>query len=151
MKTLSTTIEIDATAQEVWATLIDFPSHERWNPFFAGIEGSAAVGEQIKIVARKSDGGEGMGFTPTILEVEPGHMLRWKGKLLVNGIFDGEHMFELIDLGDGRTRLNHSENFSGVLIPFMGKVLKETEAGFRAFNEALAVEVVARRGANCSS
>lgn len=151
MKTLSTTIDIDASTEEVWATLIDFPSHERWNPFFARIEGSATVGEKISIVARKSDGGEGMGFTPTILEVEAGRVLRWKGKLLVKGIFDGEHVFELVDIGDGRTRLNHGENFGGILIPFMGKVLKETEEGFRAFNEALAVEVVARRGANCSS
>jgi len=151
METIHTTIDIDATPQEVWEVLIDFDSHERWNPFFARINGSPSVGEQIGITARKPDGSGGVKFSPTILEVEPAVRLRWKGKLLVKGLFDGEHIYELAALPDGGTRFDHSENFSGVLIPLMGKVLADTEAGFNAFNAALADEVDARRGAGCSS
>lgn len=151
MKTIETTIEIDATPEEVWDVLVDFESHERWNPFFAQIEGRPIVGESLKVIARKDDGTPGMSFTPTVLEVDPGRLLRWKGKLLVAGIFDGEHIFELLDLGNGRTRLVHSENFGGVLIPLMGKVLTETEAGFVDFNEALVSEVATRRQADCQS
>ena len=109
------------------------------------------MGESLKVIARKDDGTPGMSFTPTVLEVDPGRLLRWKGKLLVAGIFDGEHIFELLDLGNGRTRLVHSENFGGVLIPLMGKVLTETEAGFVDFNEALVSEVATRRQADCQS
>ena len=147
MKTITTTHEIDATPEQVWDVLIDFPSHERWNPFFSRIEGNAVVGEPITITARKGDG-DGMSFTPTILEVEPGRILRWKGKLFITGIFDGEHIFRLEALDGGRTMLHHSENFSGILIPLMGKVLAQTEQGFAAFNVGLANEVAARNASS---
>ena len=147
MKRIVTTIEIDAEPEEVWDVLVDFPSHSRWNPFFAQIEGEATAGNVIAIKARKDDGSEGMGFTPMVLEVEPAVLLRWKGKLLVNGIFDGEHIFELESISGGRTRLQHSENFGGILIPLMGKVLAQTEQGFHDFNRALADEIAARRKA----
>ena len=101
-KAINTTLDIDATPVEIWDVLIDFPAHEKWNPFFARIVGEATVGTTIKITARKDAGGDGMSFSPTVLEADPGRMLRWKGKFLVNGLFDGEHSFELTDLGDGR-------------------------------------------------
>lgn len=151
MKTICTTVEIDAAPHEVWSVLVDFPSHARWNPFFARIEGEPVVGSTLTIKARKDDGTEGMGFAPTVIEAKPARLLRWKGKLVIKGIFDGEHIFELIELGGGRTRLEHSENFSGILIPLMGKVLADTEAGFNNFNAALANEVAARREADCNS
>lgn len=151
MKTITTSIEIDASPHEIWDVLVDFPSHARWNPFFARVEGKPVMGTTLTIKARKEDGSEGMGFAPTVLEVDPGRILRWKGKLIVGGIFDGEHIFELTQLAEGRTRLDHSENFSGILIPLMGKVLAQTEDGFNAFNTALAEEVAARRSLNCRS
>lgn len=151
MKTLDTTIDIDATPAKVWETLIDFPSHEQWNPFFARIEGEPRVGQSITITARKPDGSGGMSFTPTILDAEPAKLLRWRGKLFIKGLFDGEHTFQLVDLGNGQTRLNHGEKFSGILIPVMGKVLFDTEKGFMAFNQALAEEVTNRLSTEPSS
>ena len=35
------------------------------------------------------------------------------------------------------TRLDQSENFRGLLVPFSGKILARAEAGFRALNEAV--------------
>ncbi len=151
MRTIKSTIEIDAQAKEVWDVLVDFASHARWNPFFASVEGQPVVGNTLNIKARKPDGSAGMGFTPTVLEVESSRILRWKGKLFIKGIFDGEHVFELTELDNARTRLDHYENFSGALIPLMGKVLADTEEGFHKFNAALADEVAARRAANCNS
>jgi hypothetical protein len=37
-----------------------------------------------------------------VLEVVPGRTLRWLGHLLVPGIFDGEHYFEIEPLGANR-------------------------------------------------
>ncbi len=144
MKTISTTIDIDADATAIWNVLTDFPSHADWDPFFFSVAGEPSVGASLSIRARKPDGSAGMGFTPTVLEVEPARLLRWKGKLLFGGLFDGEHCFELIPIDGGATRLLHGEHFSGMLIPLMGKLLADTEAGFHAFNQALAAEVAAR-------
>ncbi len=151
MKTIITAIDIAASPAEVWDVLVDFDSHQRWNPFFARIEGEAVEGTTLKITARKDDGSEGIGFSPRVLTVDPGSELRWKGSLLVRGVFDGEHYFRLEELADGTTRLHHGEQFTGLLIPFVGRLLADTEQGFEAFNQALAEETHARRSTNCSA
>lgn len=141
MKTLHTSIVIEANAATVWRQLVDFESHADWNPFFASITGQPVVGEQLTVVARKnldnSDPATGMTFRPEVLVAEPGVELRWRGKLAIGGLFDGTHYFVLTDRGDGTTALEHGEEFRGILIPFMGRVLRQTEVGFLAFNEAL--------------
>jgi hypothetical protein len=77
-----------------------------------------------------------MTFRPTVLAVRPGELLRWIGRLIMPGIFDGTHQFALDDIG-GHTRLTQSETFRGVLVPFTGKIITQTEADFRALNQAL--------------
>jgi hypothetical protein len=52
-------------------------------------------------------------------------------------LFDGRHSFTLTPLGEKCTRLVQAEDFSGALIPFAGKLLSKTEAGFEAMNAAL--------------
>ena len=150
MRTIHTTIDIDASPEQVWDVLVDFPSHAAWNPFFAAVDGSAEVGATLRVAARKDDGTEGMVFRPVVLDAEPGQRLRWKGKLLVRGLFDGTHDFRLEALDGGRTRLHHGEEFRGVLVPLFGRVLRDTEVGFREFNDALARRAEGRM-ADCSS
>src|SRR5262249_4977516 len=58
----------------------------------------------------------GMTFKPEVLVATPNKELRWLGKLGLHGIFDGEHFFVLTTNGDGTTRLNHGERFSGALV-----------------------------------
>lgn len=38
---------------------------------------------------------------------------------------------------DGSTRLTHRENFSGVLVGLLKGTMKNTDAGFASFNQAL--------------
>jgi hypothetical protein len=40
-------------------------------------------------------------------------------------------------LDDSHTRLVQSESFTGILVWFSGSLLKKTEAGFHAMNDAL--------------
>lgn len=150
MRTIHTTIDIDASPQRVWDVLIDFPRHASWNPFFAAVEGKPEVGSTLRIAARKDDGTEGMVFRPEVLDAEPGRRLRWKGKLFVRGLFDGTHDFRLEALEGGGTRFHHSEEFRGLLVPLFGGVLRDTEVGFRDFNDALARRVEGRM-ADCTS
>lgn len=148
MRTIETTIDIDADPAQVWSTLIDFPSHADWNPFFASITGEPTVGQQLRVTARSEDGSPGLVFKPTVLVAEPGRLLRWRGRLFLPRLFDGTHEFHLEPLAGGRTRLIHREEFQGVLVPFLGGVLRDTNAGFERFNQALADEVTRRLADN---
>ena len=105
-------------------------------PFIKSISGIQEEGEKI-IVSLQPPKGKGMTFKPTILKFEENKEFRWKGKLGVKGIFDGEHYFKLFEIGNNQTKFIHGEEFSGVLIPLMGKVLKNTKVGFELMNESL--------------
>jgi hypothetical protein len=133
---ISTTVDIEADAEEVWAVLTDFPAYPEWNPFMDRVTGIPAVEEKLTVHMLLSSG-RGITFKPTVQAATPGRELRWLGKLGVSGMFDGEHSFVLDDNGDGTTHLTHSETFSGVLVPLMKSTLRNTEDNFRAFNEAL--------------
>jgi hypothetical protein len=62
------------------------------------------------------------------------------------GIFDGRHSFTLTRLTGGRTLIQQSETFTGVLIPFTGSMLARTRAGFVAMKEALAQQTTRSPG-----
>tara|TARA_R100000278_G_C5377313_1_gene131182 strand:- start:53 stop:310 length:258 start_codon:yes stop_codon:yes gene_type:complete len=78
-----------------------------------------------------------MTFKPVILKLEPSKEFRWKGKLGIKGIFDGEHFFILEKETDDSTRFIHGEKFSGILVSLMGKTLDKTKEGFEIMNEAI--------------
>jgi hypothetical protein len=85
-----------------------------------------------------------MVFRPLVLAAEPVRELRWRGKLLIPGLFDGEHYFRLEPLPGGATKLVHGENFSGLLVPMFRRSLEHgTRAGFVMMNEALRTRVEA--------
>lgn len=142
MKQLHTSIQIPAPAQLVWTTLVDFPAHHLWNPLFASVEGKAQVGARLRIAARKDDGQAGLVFRPQVIEAKTAQRLRWQGSLFLKGLFDGLHSFELHALDGQNTQLIHQERFSGILVPFMGRRLEQTQGGFERFNQALREQVL---------
>ncbi len=73
---------------------------------------------------------------PVVTSFERPRVLEWFGKLLFGGLFDARHRFELVP-ENGATRLVHSEQFSGMLVPVMKKVLRDAERDFGALNAAL--------------
>ncbi|MGB0369407.1 MAG: SRPBCC domain-containing protein, partial [Flavobacteriales bacterium] len=77
-------------------------------------------------------------FQPVVLKNERNREFRWKGKLFVQGLFDGEHYFQLNRISDNETEFIHGENFSGVFVgPIMSMIGDKTKAGFIAMNQAL--------------
>jgi hypothetical protein len=137
MLTLRTEIQIAATPERVWNILMDFPNHGQWNPFVRSLEGAPLVGETLK-VSIQPPGGRGMQFRPKVLAVEAAREFRWKGKLLITGLFDGEHFFRLDRMPNGTVLFTQGEIFSGLLVPLMKKSLEgPARAGFIAMNEAL--------------
>jgi hypothetical protein len=136
MRELDTSIEIDAPPERVWSVLTDFDSFPDWNPFIRSARGEVEQGAKLE-VRLEPPGGRAMTFKPRVLVAEPGRELRWLGRFLLPGLFDGEHIFRIEPLGDGHSRLVQSERFSGLLVPLFGKTLEQTRRGFEAMNEAL--------------
>ncbi len=143
MRTISADVDIAASPEEVWAVLADLDSYGKWNPFIRSASGQLTEGATLTLRMAPSQG-RAMTFRPRVLVAEPGVMLRWIGRLIMPGIFDGTHQFALEDLG-GRTRVTQSETFRGILIPFTGKTITQTETDFGNLNEALKQRVEAPR------
>lgn len=134
--TVITTIDIDAGPRAVWDVLIDFAAYPGWNPFMDSVEGTAQVGQRLR-VHLAGRGGRGTTFRPKVLVANPGEELRWIGRLGPGGLFDGEHFFVLTGDPDGNTRLTHGERFTGILVALFRGATAKSQAGFEAFNEAL--------------
>lgn len=142
---LSTEIEIAASAERVWAVLTDFASYPSWNPLIVSLEGALAL--QARLVARMRPPGSArtMTFKPHVTALDPNQRFAWFGTLPIPGLFAGEHSFVLTALGPARTRLQHGEQFRGLLVPLLRKSLDgATRAGFVAMNEALKARAEAR-------
>lgn len=129
-------IEIEAPAAVVWGVLTDFAAFPEWNPFMRSAQGELEQGAQISVTMQPPGHGPST-FRPRLLSVDAGRSFRWRGHLVVPGIFDGEHVHELEALGPQRTRYVQREEFHGVLVPFVGGMLRDTQRGFEEMNAAL--------------
>jgi hypothetical protein len=139
MKNIQTEILILADTAKVWNVLMNFDSYPKWNPFITSISGERKLGNRLT-VSINPPGGKGMTFKPNILTLEANKEFRWKGKLGINGIFDGEHYFILESVDKDITKFIHGEKFSGLLVPLVGKMLDKTQKGFQLMNESIKKE-----------
>ena len=143
---LETRVTIDATPDEVWQDLSDLEGWAEWNPFIVESTGRVVVGERL-VNRMCPPGGKQITFRPTVTEVEPGQTLEWLGRLVLPGVFDGRHRFELQPNDDGTTTVVHEEFLSGLLVrPLKSSLDTQTLAGFEAMNVALKERVEARVG-----
>ena len=71
------------------------------------------------------------------VEVQARGALAWKRTIVVPGLFDVCHHFEIDQLDGGHSRLRQFEHFSGVLVPFMRGLLRDTQAAFELANQAI--------------
>ncbi|KLE10898.1 SRPBCC domain-containing protein [Aliarcobacter butzleri] len=132
---IETFIKINSKADKIWQELINFDEYKNWNPSIIDISGELEKNKTLKIVVKIDE--KTMIFKPIVLECEENKELRWLGKLLFNGIFDGEHYFLIKENIDGTCTFIQGEKFSGILIPFFGKMILKTKKGFEAMNQEL--------------
>jgi hypothetical protein len=135
---ITTEIDIAADPEAVWAVLTDLGAYPDWNPFVveAEADGPLAVGAELRVRLSPPQG-RAITIRPQVTELEPGQAFEWHGRIVVPGLFDGWHRFELQPAGAG-TRFTHGERFRGVLVPLLRRRLDtDTRAGFEAMNRAL--------------
>jgi hypothetical protein len=131
-RAVETSIEIDATPERIWALLTDFAHMPDWNPFIRSIAGSPAKGSRLAVEIALPGKGP-MRFKPVVVVSQPGRELCWLARLLLPGVFDGEHYFRIEPIGADRIRFIHGERFSGII----GGIISAAEHGYTAMNRAL--------------
>jgi hypothetical protein len=134
---LQAEVEIQAPAERVWEVLTDFTAYHEWNPFIVQATGEAVPGQRLELHMRLSSR-RPTTLRPEVLAADPGRELRWLGRVLVPGLFDGEHRFTIEPAGPGRARLTQREEFRGLLAPLLlAMIAKQTLAAFHRMNQAL--------------
>ncbi|PXF43218.1 hypothetical protein BWQ96_07047 [Gracilariopsis chorda] len=130
-------IVINATPEQTYNVLMDFPSYPEWNPMVLSIDGdtspSSTLTVSIKVGARAPQS-----FKPTVLKNEVNREFRWVGKLLLACLYRGEHYFIIEGNSEGGCTFVHGERFSGVLSsPLNNMMGEDLPKAFEAFNNAL--------------
>jgi hypothetical protein len=139
MKELYSEIQIKASASTVWNILTDFDDFMRWNPFIKEISGNLKVGSQISVCI-KPPNSNAMKFKPKLLKYDPEKEIRWIGKFYLPKLVDGEHSLSIKKLDDENVLFVQKEKFSGLLVPFISGLLKDTKKGFELMNNELKKE-----------
>jgi len=133
---IRTEIEIEAPPEVVWPHLVDLAAYSDWNPFITSAAGAPEVGQKLSL-RMEPPGGRALTFRPRVTVASRATQLEWLGHLVVPGLFDGRHRFELVATGSG-TRFVQSESFRGLLVrPLRRMIDGPTRAGFEAMNAAL--------------
>jgi hypothetical protein len=140
---LRTEILIDARPERVWEVLTDGEALGEWNPFIKELKGELREGERLRVVLKQPNR-KAMTIRPRVKMVSPGREFRWLGHMGVAGLFDGEHIFELHPVDPDSTRFVHREEFGGLFVPMLWRMLDtDTREGFEAMNLALKERVEA--------
>lgn len=108
---VSTTIEIAAPPERVWAVLADLPGYPEWHPVFRKVEGQLIVGSKLTITSTIPSSGRTMTVKVNVVTAEPGTELRWVSKIL--GITISERRFLLSPVAGG-TSLVQAETYRGL-------------------------------------
>jgi len=145
LRSIKSEVTIDAPSEEVWKVLMNHEAYPEWNPFIKKITGSTKPGEYLETTL-KTKGSDPMNFKPLVLKNQLSQEFRWKGKLGIKGIFDGEHYFILEKITPNQTKFIQGENFTGLLSGLlMRMIIKDTKVGFISMNKALKTRVEAQQ------
>ena len=145
---VSTTIEIAATPENVWAILADLANYPKWHPVYLGVTGQLAAGSTLTITSTHPTSGRTVTAKVKVLTAEPDTELRWVSKLLGRTI--SERKFQL-NSNAGGTSLVQAGTYSGLgggRGRAMVKVLGRVQDTFTAINEAVKQQAEARQQAS---
>jgi len=128
---------VDSTPEKIWSVLTNFKEYENWNPFMIKIIGDAKLGSKIEVQIQTVKGKKRT-YKPIITKFEINKELRWKGKSLLPGIFDGERIFIIEKSAHNKVSFLHKEIFKGLGVKLIGSKLDEDLGeSFKKMNIAL--------------
>ena len=144
---VSTTIEIAATPENVWAVLADLASYPKWHPMYLAVSGQLAAGSTLTITSTHPTTGRPMTAKVKVLTVEPDTELRWVSKLL--GLTISKRTFRLSRTAGG-TSLVQTGTYRGLgggRGRAITNVIGRIQDTYVAINEAIKQQAEARQRA----
>lgn len=137
MREITSEIDINASPDRVWDVLTNFKAYPEWNPFVRSITGKVEIGKRFKAFLQPPNQ-KGKTFRPRVIKFVPRREFRWFGSLLIPGLFDGEHIFQLKSNAPKKVIFIQREIFKGILVPIILNHMEEkTRDGFNQMNAAL--------------
>jgi hypothetical protein len=137
MHEIQSSVDIDASAEMVWAILTDFASYRRWNPFIRAIAGKPADRNRLTLTLQ-CQGHQPLSTRCTLTRVREPRELRWRRHRIVPAFLSSEHRFRIESLAAGGVRFHHSERVNGLFASLLGRGwLRAAEQDFHAMNHAL--------------
>jgi hypothetical protein len=133
MKFYEASATIDATPERVWEVLIDGAMYPEWDSGVERVEGTIAEGATIKVFAEVNPG---RAFPVKVTSFVPNRSMTWSGGMPM-GLFKGVRTFRLTPNGDGSTRFDAREEFSGVLLPIIWRSMPDLGPSFEQFARGL--------------
>ncbi|MEX0750779.1 MAG: SRPBCC domain-containing protein, partial [Dehalococcoidia bacterium] len=97
------------------------------------VEGTIAAGETIKVVSKANPG---RAFPVKVTGFEPNESMTWSGGMPL-GLFKGVRTFKLTPNGDGTTRFDAREEFTGPLLPLIWRSMPDLGPSFQQFADGL--------------
>ncbi|HSV39045.1 MAG TPA: SRPBCC domain-containing protein [Nocardioidaceae bacterium] len=105
--------EIGATPERVWAALTDLQGWKSWNVTLTEPDGALVVGSVVKMKLTMDK--RSMPMRQKIIEVSPPSVLRWQSRFGPSWMFSVMRTFRIEQAGEGRSRLEQSEEGTGLL------------------------------------
>jgi len=134
MTEISTTIEIAATPDRVWAVLADLPSYPRWNPVFVKASGQLTAGNRVTLTSLQPVTGHTMTVKVKVVTANRATELRWASNVL--GLMHSERSF-ILSPADGGTRLMQTGSYRGLYTRFSHKTVSRIQVSFETINQAI--------------
>jgi hypothetical protein len=124
---------IAASAEAVWAVLIDGASWPKWDSGVDAVEGRIAMGETLKI---RSQAAPGRAFPVKVTLFAPPARLRFSGGMPL-GLFRGVRTYEVSGDADGQVAFRMREEYSGPLLPLIWRSMPDLGPSFQRFATGL--------------
>lgn len=126
MASLYTEIDINAPKPLVWQALLQKEHWKQWNTFLYDRDSNKPFqpGREVFLSVRRLPHEEETEFEPLVIQVQAEVCLSWASS--IPG-FRNEYVFELQEIGVGRTKYFHKNSFSGILTRVFLPFIREDE------------------------
>lgn len=139
MKEISSVIEIDASAEEVWGILTDFNQFSQWNPLIRNfIVSSLKEGEKLEISLKYPGASKSTKLFTKINHFKPNSEFGWTEKILVGGLVESTRKIRVVPLKENTCRVYQGETMKGVFSSMVSNdALAQRKKAFDNMNRAL--------------